>query len=204
MLPYVHVRESMCECVSDACGYDLCLYRLQCNGVCTDLPCPATYCWPRTWSFVCARTSFINMYFLCVCMRMYASMCVHLLHSRWRSFVSPPVEHLEGCQRDEWLPLYRLLLSAASSLSPSSVLHFSFPSPFHITSASFLYFSSISSLPTHLLFITFFCSLSLFVLSVLYFTESQTMSPYCVREWPLERADMNTVNGFFAIGGLAF
>lgn len=149
---------NMCECLTDACGYDLCLYRLQCNGVCTDLPWPATYRWPRTWSSVCACTAksrFINMYFLCVCVHMYANMrvcTVHLLHSRWRSFVSPPVEHLEGCQRDEWLPLYRLLLSASLPPPPSHlpqcpVLHFSFPPPFPITSASFLYFSSISTFP---------------------------------------------------------
>lgn len=85
-----------------------------------------------------------------------------------------------------------LCLSAPSSLSPSSVLHFSFPLPFHFTSTSFLYFSSILPLPhtpSSPLLISFFSPFLPFVLSVLRFIESQTMSLYCVGEWPLERAD---------------
>lgn len=98
-----------------------------CNGVCSDLPCPPMYRWPRTCSSLCACTAesrLINMHFPCVCVHTYSNTCacaVLLLHSRWRSFVSPTVEHLEGCQRDEWLPLYRLLLSA-SQLRPLSLL----------------------------------------------------------------------------------
>ena len=145
-----------------------------CNGVCSDLLCPKTYRWPRTCSSLCACTAesrFVNMHSPCVCVHTYSNMCACaalLLHSGWRSFVSPTVEHLEGCQGDEWLPLYRLLFSASqlrplSPLPQCPMLHFSFPPPFHFTSASFLYFSSILPLPhtsSSPLLISFFSPLS--------------------------------------------
>ena len=171
----------VCGCLTDACAYDLYLYRLQCNGVCTDLPSPATYHWPRTWSSVSAcpaKSGIINMYYVCVSVHMYADPCACCAFAALEvmQHCVSPVEHLEGCQRDEWLPLYRLLLCFSTAPSPSPslspqcpMLHFSFPLPFHITSPSF--FSSLPSyafstppFPLHLIFLLSFCFC--FILSI--------------------------------------
>lgn len=101
-----------------------------------------------------ANSGFINMNFhscRCVCTCVPACVCaLHLLHWRWHSFVTPPAEHLEGCQRDEWLPLYRLLLSASPPLPPSL-----FPmcphAPFHLPSALLHHLHFLSLLLAHLI-----------------------------------------------------
>lgn len=160
------------------------------------LICPLTHYWPRTWTFMHTRVQASSP---CVCMHTYAGVCictVHLLHSRWRSVVSPPVEHLEGCQRDEWLPLYRLVLPAGSSLFPSSVPR----APFLLS----------STLPHHLHFFSFLlfhfppssCNFLSFSMSA--FIESHTISLYSLWALPLERAETVQCCRIICYHGLGF